>query len=431
LLRSLWAITKNSFIEITRQPIYGILLLVGVALIAFSPIITMFTLMEDVKLTIDMGLGTIFMVGIALAILSATQVISREIEAKTAGAIMSKPVGRFVFVAGKFLGVTLAMMLACYLFILFLVMTVRMGVPSEVRYKLDLPVFLAELGPFLLAVGLGIYANYFYRWNFTSTAVTLSVPLYTLGFLGLCLVDKEWGFDWFAGSFIACQGHQVARAGALVSFGVWIMSSVAVAASTRVNVVANVLICACVFFVGMVSQYLFGWTVAEPAWSWEPVPGAGTVEISGQVRDAQAQPVQGVVMRGAPRAPATDESGAYRLAVKAKGSGKITPYRLGYVFSPPSRLYGNLTSDQSDQGYTAFQYQAGVLRYASGTWTSLAWIAYHVVPSFQLFWVADQLLRPEPFIPLGYVARAALYATTWCAAMVALGSFLFESRELI
>jgi len=130
LFRSLWAITKNAFIEVIRQPIYGILLLVGVGLIALSPIITMFAMMEDVKLLVDMGLGTIFMVGITLAILSATQVISREIEVKTAGAVMSKPVGRFVFVAGKFLGVTLAMALACYVFILILLMTVRMGVPD-------------------------------------------------------------------------------------------------------------------------------------------------------------------------------------------------------------------------------------------------------------------------------------------------------------
>lgn len=431
MLQSLWAITKNAFIEIIRQPIYGILLLAGMALIALSPIITMFTLMEDVKLVIDMGLGTIFMMGIALAILSATQVISREIEAKTAGAIMSKPVARFVFVAGKFLGVSLAMALASYLFILILLVTVRLGVPTESGYPLDWPAFWGELGPFLLAVGLAAYANYFYRWNFTSTAVLLSVPIYTLAFAALCLVSKTWEFDWFARSFVAVQAHQVVRAGVLVFFAVWIMSSVAVVASTRVNVVANVLICACVFFVGMVSQYLFGWTLADPGWTWEPVPGGEAVEISGHVRDEQGQPLAGVIMRGAPGAPATDQAGFYRVTVKARAAGKISPYKLGHVFSPPLRVYSNLTAGQSDQSYTAFVYQTGLLRYASGAWTGLAWTAYHVIPSFQLFWVADQLLRPEPLIPLGYVARAALYAGAWCAAMVALGSFLFERRELI
>ena len=65
---SLIAIAKNSFTEVVRQPAYGILVLVGMALIAFSPVVTAFTMMEDVKLVVDMGLGTIFMVGIALAV---------------------------------------------------------------------------------------------------------------------------------------------------------------------------------------------------------------------------------------------------------------------------------------------------------------------------------------------------------------------------
>ena len=119
-MRALWAIAKNAFAELTRQPIYGILVLVGMALIAFSPLIAMFTYMQDIKLVVDMGLGTIFMMGMALAVLCATQVVSREIEAKTAGAVMSKPVGRLTFVAGKFLGVSMAMAMAGYLFTLIL-----------------------------------------------------------------------------------------------------------------------------------------------------------------------------------------------------------------------------------------------------------------------------------------------------------------------
>jgi hypothetical protein len=53
------------------------------------------------------------------------------------------------------------------------------------------------------------------------------------------------------------------------------------------------------------------------------------------------------------------------------------------------------------------------------------------VPSFQLFWVADQLERPDPYIPRQYVAMAAVYAALWCAAMVGFAAFLFERRDII
>jgi ABC-type transport system involved in multi-copper enzyme maturation permease subunit len=49
----------------------------------------------------------------------------------------------------------------------------------------------------------------------------------------------------------------------------------------------------------------------------------------------------------------------------------------------------------------------------------------------QIFWVADQLVRPEPYIPPDYLGMAALYAVAWCAAMVTLAAFLFERRDIV
>ena len=433
---SLWAITKNAFAEVTRQPVYGILLLVGMAMIGLSPSITAFTMMEDVKLLVDMGLGTMFMLGIVLAVLSATQIISREIEARTAGAIISKPVGRFVFVTGKFLGVSLAMALAMFLFTVILMMTVRLGVPETVSWTVDWPVLLAEIVPFALAVAFALHADYFYRWNFTSTAVTLAFPFYVVGFIFVCLVSKEWQFDageyfWIANTLVEKNVDQVFLAAVLVFLGVWVISSVAVAASTRLNVVPNVLICLGVFFIGMISHFLFGWTV-DFAWiDWVPEPGQKTVTISGYVRDATGLGIAGVKMKGFPGAPVTDSEGRYRATVRHGRSGTVKPYKEGHLFSPRELTFGDVDSDQTEEDYVAFERYRGVARYAHAGWTGVAWAAYHVVPSFQLFWVADQLVRPAPYIPRSYVGMAAVYAALWCSAMVALASFLFERRDII
>ncbi|MBS3764403.1 MAG: ABC transporter permease [Planctomycetes bacterium] len=431
MLSSLWAIVRNSFVEIIRQPIYGILLVVGIVLIAFSPLITMFTMMEDVKLAIDMGLGTIFMVGIVLSILSATQVISREIEAKTAGAVISKPVGRFIFVAGKFLGVTCAMALASFLFTLMLLMTVRMGVPTTASFKVDWPVFLAEVLPLVLAFGVGVYANYFYRSNFTATAVFSGLILYSFAFICLLFISKDWSFEWIAVSFASKGVWPVFLACVLVFLGVWMIASVAVASSTRVNVVANVLICLLVFFVGMLSNYLFGWTVNDTWVRWAPQGDSETALVSGTVVFKDGSPLKGVEMLGIPRNPVTDSSGRYSARVVKGGSGTIRPRKFGLEFNPPERHMDDLEKARPGQNFEARFSEDGILLYVKSGWFGICWTAYHVVPSQQLFWVADQLMRPDPIIPVSYVLKAGGYACVWCVAMVAFGAFLFERREII
>lgn len=136
-------------------------------------------------------------------------------------------------------------------------------------------------------------------------------------------------------------------------------------------------------------------------------------------------------MKGVPGQPTTGPSGRFVAVVKEGGSASIVPEKLGYRFRPDKRSYVDLDSDRGGQLFTGYLRERDVGYYAQKTWWGVARVAYHVVPSLQFFWVADQLMRPEPYIPLNYVGRALLYASTWCAAMIALGAFLFEGREII
>lgn len=267
MLSSFWAITKNSCREIIRQPIYGLLMLGAMILIGFSPAITMFSMARDESLMMDMALATIMLLGLVVAVLSATQVISREIETETVGAILAKPVGRFVFVLGKFAAISLAMAAACYLLTIVLLITLRIGVPSTADWSLDMPAFVALMGPLTLSMSLALYCNYFYRWNFASTAITLAVPLYTVAFGLLLLLNPHWGVEFMPAVFLERDVWEVAKAAFLVFLGVWVLSAIAVAASVRLNVVVNVIVCLTVFFVGMTSQFLFGRVDADSSWA--------------------------------------------------------------------------------------------------------------------------------------------------------------------
>ena len=73
-----------------------------------------------------------------------------------------------------------------------------------------------------------------------------------------------------------------------------------------------------------------------------------TYTISGSVPG-----LSGVTMRGLPNNPVTDENGYYSDTVKYGWRGTVTPAKAGYTFEPANRPYPKVTSDQSNQDYTA------------------------------------------------------------------------------
>jgi hypothetical protein len=75
------------------------------------------------------------------------------------------------------------------------------------------------------------------------------------------------------------------------------------------------------------------------------------VTISGYVRDSSNVAINGVVMGGLPKDQKTDANGYYSATVPYGWSGTVTPSKDGYTFTPSSRDYSNVTSDQTGQDY--------------------------------------------------------------------------------
>lgn len=65
--------------------------------------------------------------------------------------------------------------------------------------------------------------------------------------------------------------------------------------------------------------------------------------------------LSGVVMNGLPGNPTTDTSGSYSAIVEYNWSGTVTPTKEHYTFTPSSRSYSNVTSDQDNQDYTSLR----------------------------------------------------------------------------
>ena len=91
--------------EAMSQPIYPLLLIVGVvALIAYI-YIPYNTFGEDVKMLKTSGMTTIKVLAILVALWTASVSVAEEIDGRTALTVLSKPVGRRPFILGKYLGI--------------------------------------------------------------------------------------------------------------------------------------------------------------------------------------------------------------------------------------------------------------------------------------------------------------------------------------
>ncbi|NCY03513.1 MAG: hypothetical protein EBX36_11555, partial [Planctomycetia bacterium] len=171
----LLTIARNAFLESIRQPIHTVIICGAVLALVLNVNLAGFTLEDDTKLLVDLGLSTLFLAGLLLAAFTATGVLSREIENKTVITVVSKPVPRPLVVLGKFLGVTGSIAIAYWLLAVVFLLTVRHRVQTSVRDEdiFDGPVMTFGLLAALAAFGLAGLANYLYRSSFPATFAVL------------------------------------------------------------------------------------------------------------------------------------------------------------------------------------------------------------------------------------------------------------------
>lgn len=87
------------------QPLFLIMMLLGIVAILLFVFLPFNTFGEDIKLLKDCGITTIMLLAAFQGIWSASSSISEEIEGRTALTVLSKPIQRRSFVIGKFLGI--------------------------------------------------------------------------------------------------------------------------------------------------------------------------------------------------------------------------------------------------------------------------------------------------------------------------------------
>ena len=177
---------------------------------------------------------------------------------------------------------------------------------------------------------------------------------------------------------------RLAPASVLILLALLVLAGVALACSTRFEMIPTLAICSAVFLLGLMSDYLFG-RLAEPVW----------------MSNLQTE--------------------LHNPKLTAQQRGLLEELAEKYDRNKDGRL------DLAEQSLSAEDKQRLVQAGLGGRWW--ASVVYSIVPNWQLFWLADAL-EGKNRIPWSYVGRAFGYVVGYLGASLAVGLLLFEGREL-
>ena len=251
-MRQVYTIGSNAFMELVRQPIFLLVMTTAACFSVFLSSVSYFGFGDDQWMVKDSTLAVMFVSGLFAAALSASASVAQEIRSGTALAVLAKPVGKAQFLIGKYLGLAGALTLLTYVNCLAALLASRMafdayGNPDAIGLRIF-------YGAVVLAFLLGGLTNYFARRPFVPDAVMFLVAMVTLAFVVTNFVDKEGNFQPFGTNV----DWRMTPAAFLILMALWLLAAIALACSTRLDMLPTLAICAAVFLLGVMSDYLFG-----------------------------------------------------------------------------------------------------------------------------------------------------------------------------
>ena len=379
-MRQFVTIATNAFMELVRQPVFLLLMTSSAVFEIFLATPYYFAFGDEPKLVKNSTLAVMLLAGLFGAVLSASASLAREIRSGTALAVLSKPVGRAQFLLAKFAGLIVALSVLTYVNLVAALLASRMAFDAYGSTDLfALGLFVLSL---VAAYVLGGFSNFFLRRPFVSDAVFSLLVMVTVAFVVINFFDQHGaprefatGVDW-----------RLIPAAVLILFALWILAGLALACSTRFDMIPTLAICSALFLLGIMSDYLFG-RRAEPVWRQD---------VRQEVSSSRWTESQRVLLKEVVGKYDQDQSGGLEPAER----------------------------DTISAADVARLRQAGM----GGAWW--ASVLYNVTPNWQLFWLADALAEGRSTFHWGYVGKAFVYMAAYVGAVLAAAIMLFQEREL-
>jgi ABC-type transport system involved in multi-copper enzyme maturation permease subunit len=175
-------IAHNTYREATRDRVLAGMVAAGFVLLALTQIATPLALGEGTRLTMDLGLSGISLIGVLGVLLVGTSLVAKELERRTIYNLLSRPIRRPAYLVGKWAGLTAA------LWTVAAVLGVALWGTLALRGVRHDATVVAEAS-YLAALELGVVTAIAVLFSSLSTPVLSA--LYTLG---LYLVG-QWSYD--------------------------------------------------------------------------------------------------------------------------------------------------------------------------------------------------------------------------------------------
>lgn len=379
-MRQFVTIAANAFLELIRQPVFLLLTTGSSMFIIFLATPYYFAFGDEPSLVKNSTLAVMLLAGLFGAVLSMSSSVAREIRRGTVLAVLSKPVGRAQFILAKFTGVSIALVILVYANLLAALLTSRMAFDAYGSTDMfAVGIFTLAI---LLAFLMGGLSNFFLRRPFVSDAVLSLVLMLTVAFIVISFFNQKVepqpfakGVDW-----------NMIPAGILVLFAIWVIAGLALACSTRLELIPTLAICTGFFLVGIMSDYLVG-LPSKPVWTRNLAAEAINSKWSEEQRQILAE---------------------VRKNYDTDGDGHLSHSEQLMI---------------TDDELARFR-KAGL---GGSMWAS---VLYTVLPNWQLFWLADAVASGKGAFHWSYVGKALAYAALYLGAVLTIAVMLFEDREL-
>jgi hypothetical protein len=379
-MRQFITIATNAFMELVRQPVFLLLMTTSAVFEIFLATPYYFAFGDEPKLVKNSTLAVMLLAGLFGAVLSASASLAREIRTGTALAVLSKPVGRAQFLLAKYAGLVVALTLLTYVNLIAALLASRMAFDAYGQTDLAaIGIFAAGV---VAAYALGGFSNFFLRRPFVSDAVFALLITVTLAAFVIVQftsqqrsVGETGAVDW-----------RLIPAAVLILFALWILAGLALACSTRFDMIPTLAICSTLFLLGIMSDYLFG-RQAEPVWRHD---------LTEEVRSSRWSESQ---------------------------RGLLKDIVIKYDQNKDGKLEWIERKEISVEDQARLR-KAGM----GGAWW--ASVLYTVTPNWQLFWLADALVEGRSTFHWGYVVKAFAYMVAYVGAVLTAAILLFQDREL-
>ena len=209
-MRAIGLVAGAVFRESVRDRVPYSMVVFAILLMAASYLISQLTAGQDLKIIKDLGLASIAIFGLLIAVFIGIGLVSKEVERRSIYALLTKPIGRPEFIVGKFVGLMLtlivnisAMSLAFYGVLLYMKMAnpaLELAAPApamDPRLLVAIGLIVAEL---MIVTALALF---FSTFSSPLLATLLTLALWVAGHFNADLRNFENVIDNAAIAWLA------------------------------------------------------------------------------------------------------------------------------------------------------------------------------------------------------------------------------------